>query len=121
MGVLLELLARYVAAPAWLCARHRARPAKSAASDRALPSGVRGPVLKPPWNLQRPLVSARHRQDPPARVRAPHALFGLCLPSATERVIGGQQVKIAKEHVPGGTHVHHQVLGNDRFIAGLNN
>ncbi len=62
---------RYVASPTCRCARHRARPAKSAASDRALPSGVRGPVLKPPWNLHRPLSSARQAQDPPARVRAP--------------------------------------------------
>jgi hypothetical protein len=46
---------------------------------RSKPSGVRGPVLGPPWNLQRPLGIAGPLQGGPALVRAPQrgALSGL--------------------------------------------
>jgi|SRR6516225_1690562 len=36
-----------------------------------MPSGVLGPVLKPPWSLHRPLDIAGHLQGPPRRLFAP--------------------------------------------------
>jgi hypothetical protein len=39
--------------------------------QRARPSGVRGPVLLPPWNRQRPFFMAGWRQTCPARALAP--------------------------------------------------
>jgi hypothetical protein len=39
---------------------------------RSSPSGVRGPVLLPPWNRQRPFAIAGPSQESPRRVRAPH-------------------------------------------------
>jgi hypothetical protein len=46
---------------------------------RSKPSGVRGPVLVPPWNLHRPLAIAGPLHCVAALVRAPHrgALSGL--------------------------------------------
>jgi hypothetical protein len=45
---------------------------RPASPQRALPSGVLGPVLQPPWNLQRiPLFSNLHSQGVPLRVLAP--------------------------------------------------
>ena len=44
------------------------------ATARARPAAVRGPVLRPPCNLQRPLLlRSRRRQCLPALVLAPHA------------------------------------------------
>lgn len=43
--------------------------------DLRLPSGVSGPVLRPPCNLQRPLANrSRRLQGVPARVRALHVI-----------------------------------------------
>jgi hypothetical protein len=55
-----------------------------AAAIRARPSGVRGPVLRPPWLGQRPFFSALRLHGCPARVLAPHRkvflrIFGLPL------------------------------------------
>src|SRR5512145_2918523 len=44
---------------------------RRARAQRARPSVVRGPVLRPPWRRQRPLRMAGCRQQPPARVWAP--------------------------------------------------
>jgi len=53
------------------------RPFAKAANDLALPSAVRGPVLKPPWLRQRPFVSAFAWHGVPLRVLAPHLILFL--------------------------------------------
>jgi len=45
-----------------------------AAAIRAIPDGVRGPVLFPPWNLHRPFAIAGARHAQPERARAPQRL-----------------------------------------------
>ena len=39
---------------------------------RSIPAAVFGPVLSPPWSLQRPFAIAGHWQSVPRRVFAPH-------------------------------------------------
>ena len=53
-------------------ASHRAHDARVSAARRCLPASVFGPVLIPPWFLQRPLASAFAAQGLPLRVLAPH-------------------------------------------------
>lgn len=72
VGVVVGAGRTYVAVSACRRARQRANPVKRASIDRARPSGVLGPLLRPPWSLHRPLANARQRQNPPARVRASH-------------------------------------------------
>jgi hypothetical protein len=40
---------------AFICPTHRRRPSTIAATARAFPSDVRGPVERPPWKRQRVL------------------------------------------------------------------
>ena len=71
-------VARYCNLLAASCAAFQRRyPACMAASERALPSGVRGPVDKPPCNRHLPFGSTLHRHRVPLRVRAPHNFFRL--------------------------------------------
>jgi hypothetical protein len=53
---------------------HRCRPARMAASDRALPSAVRAPVLHPPWNRHRVLPGVGHLRQNPDRPGAAHCV-----------------------------------------------
>lgn len=63
------------------CSRHRRQRSRCAAAMRAFPSVVRGPVLSPPCNLQRPFrgrfaslsQTAGARQACPSRHFAPHS------------------------------------------------
>ena len=58
------------------------------AASRALPSSVRGPVLAPPWSLQRPTGSLAGRwQSVPLRVRASHLVPGQFWPKRVSRPI----------------------------------
>src|SRR5262245_46672906 len=60
--------------------RQRFHPSRITASAFALPSAVRGPVLNPPWNLQRPAQnSSLHWHGDPRRFLAPHILPVLVL------------------------------------------
>ncbi len=69
-------VARYCNLLAASCAAFQRRyPACMAASERALPSAVRGPVERPPWSLHRPFASALQRQFVPRRVRALQKFF----------------------------------------------
>ena len=58
------------------------------AASRALPSSVLGPVLAPPWSLQRPTGSlAGLWQSVPLRVRASHLVPGQLGPKRVSRPI----------------------------------
>ena len=48
---------------ACMSASHRCSPARMAASDQALPSSVRGPVLRPPWNRHRVFPGTGHLRN----------------------------------------------------------